>query len=443
MSRQAPQTHPPLPHWKLTLPIFPVWFWAVLLLGLAVRLYLAGFTEGTTDVRIWQDHASGIRADGLLGYYHKNEFMNHPPFMSLVVTALAWFAGVSGLSFGLLLRLPTVLADTGSLALLLRLLPATRYRMAAGSVYWLNPLTLIYSGYHGNTDSLLAFVLLLVFFFLSRGQHTTAALALGVSFWVKLPGLLLVPAFVFFLPNWRQRLRFSALAAAVGIATYLPFLVADPAVVWKNVFGYRGQVFQTPAGQPIWGMWIFLAHLLNHLSVQHAKAVLHYMLFYVNHDAFVVLGLILIWSWLRRADRTISQLALTSSGAFAFLYAFSSHWTWQYFAWSVPFWFLAGPWLGAVATLFAGSYIYGLYAYLCDNPWLLGHWDFLGHGHWPRYLELLRDAAWLFFIAGSCLLLGRAALAQATTLWERLHPTDTAPKQPVKSLPNRARARRA
>ena len=60
-------------------PSFHWWFWAVIFIGLAIRIYCAVFTEGTYDVGIWQEHADGVRQLGLIGYYHANSQMNNYP----------------------------------------------------------------------------------------------------------------------------------------------------------------------------------------------------------------------------------------------------------------------------------------------------------------------------------------------------------------------------
>jgi hypothetical protein len=37
------------------------------------------------------------------------------------------------------------------------LLPVSRYRFVAAASYWLNPLSITFSAYHGNTDSAVGF----------------------------------------------------------------------------------------------------------------------------------------------------------------------------------------------------------------------------------------------------------------------------------------------
>jgi len=91
-------------------------------------------------------------------------------------------------------------------------------------------------GYHGNTDSAVAFFLMLCVWLLSKEKLLGAATALGVSFWIKLPGLLALPVLLVVIPDWRKRFRFLAVSAAIALASYVPALIQDPVVVWKKRF---------------------------------------------------------------------------------------------------------------------------------------------------------------------------------------------------------------
>jgi hypothetical protein len=58
------------------------------------------------------------------------------------------------------------------------------------------------------------------------------------------------------------------------------------------------------------------------------------------------------------------------------VYGFSDSWAFQYFAWSLPFWFFLPPWFFVSAIALGTAYIYSLYWFVCGNAWLLGKWDF-------------------------------------------------------------------
>jgi hypothetical protein len=94
------------------------------------------------------------------------------------------------------------------------------------------------------------------------------------------------------------------------------------------------------------------------------------------------------------------------------LYGFSSYWAFQYFAWSVPFWFFTRRWFSVPAAILAGGYIYSLYWFVCGNPWLLGRWDFIGHSLWPEIVIAFRNLTFLFFFISACIFLLDAVYKQ-------------------------------
>ena len=117
-------------------------------------------------------------------------------------------------------------------------------------------------------------------------------------------------------------------------------------------------------------------------------------------------------AWLRRGRLAPRELGASVCGSFLILYGLTSFWAWQYLAWSVPFWFFLGWRFTALATLLLGGYVYGAYALFTGSPWLLGRWDFVGHGSWPMRLDVLRAASVLLCFISAGVLLVRAALAE-------------------------------
>src|SRR5439155_730200 len=83
----------------------------------------------------------------------------------------------TGIPFRILLRAPFALVDAGTAFLLLLLLGDCRWRFVAAAAYWLNPLSIIFSAYHGNTDSAVAFFLVLCVWLLSKKKLLGAASA--------------------------------------------------------------------------------------------------------------------------------------------------------------------------------------------------------------------------------------------------------------------------
>jgi len=379
-------------------------FWSAIAIGAAIRLYLVLFTEGTSDVELWEENARGVHQLGLISYYHAEPTANHPPLIFEVESLFYEAATMSGIPFRVLLRAPFAIVDAGTMLLLLNLVPASRYRLLVAAGYWLNPLSIIFSAYHGNTDSAVAFFLLLSVSCLARDKVAIAGFSAGAGLWIKLAGVLAVPALFLFLDGWRKRIIFLAGFGLTALAGYLPALIQDPRAVYAGVFGYRGIALQTVAGIPVWGLRVVFFSLLA--PPDKWPAALHLPVEFIMQNSWqIAIVLMLIVAWLRRSRRTVPELCATIAGMYLMIYGFSDNWSFQYFAWALPFWFSLGPYFFIPAILLGSAYIYSLYWFLCGNGWLRGTWDFVGHPYWPSALVAFRDLAVLFFFFSACLFL--------------------------------------
>lgn len=334
------------------------WFWIALTLGVCLRVYLVVFTEGTYDVSTWEEHAQGVLEHGLIEQYRSSEGLNHPPLACWVARSMVVVCQWTGAPFRMVLRAPVALVDVGTALLLGWLLRRTRYRWLAIAGYAVHPLAVILSAYHGNTDSLIGFLVVLAIVLASEDRPGLAGAAIGVSLWIKLPGLLVVP---------------------------------------------------------VWGVQNFLG-LLAYLPASRQPAATSAVFWLFDHNRETILVPLVGYAWMRRGERSPTGLGMTLAGSFAMVYAFTNNWSFQYLAWSVPVWFLAGPMFLAGATLLAGGYIVALYAYECGNPFLLGTWDFMGHPEWPHYLLFLRDASVVFFFSAAMIVLARGLRGE----WRRI-----------------------
>jgi hypothetical protein len=373
------------------------WFWLALALGVALRAWLVAATDGSFDVAIKRVHAGSVGAHGVLATYARSEILNHPPLMARFFAAAAALAESSGVPFRVWLRAPFAALDLGTALLALRLLRGSPWRFAAVAAYWLHPLALVFSAYHGNTDSAVAFFALLSLVGAVAGRPALAGGALGLGLWVKLPALLAAPALCLAFATWRERALFAASAAVVGGIGWLPELAQDPALLFRRIVAYPGTDVVTPRGVAVWGLW----HVLGLAGTPLARAAR-------AHNGLVCLAPILALAWLRRGRRSARELGTTLAASFALLYGTTSFWAWQYLAWSLPFWLFLDPRVAAAATLVLAAYVWGVYALFTGSPLLLGRWDFVRHAPWPPVLTALRDASVL-----ACLLVGWGTLARA------------------------------
>jgi len=236
-------------------------------LAFLFKLYLALYTEGTLDAAAFADHLAKIEEFGGTGVYRVggafNNPFNSPPFVIHFLKAIGWLTGATGLPFAFWLRLPCILADACSLFLIWKLLersslrrdsstrrdapPATRDGAPATRAvtpllliaFALSPVSIIISGFHGNTDPVMIFFVLLSAYLLeTRGGVRLAAIAFGLALNIKVAPLIFAPALCFYLPGTRKRIEYFGLATLVFLCGSLPYLLSDPALIARSVFGY-------------------------------------------------------------------------------------------------------------------------------------------------------------------------------------------------------------
>ncbi|MCH7600621.1 MAG: DUF2029 domain-containing protein [Myxococcales bacterium] len=375
------------------------WFFAAIAVGMALRLFFTFSTSGTLDVDIWHLHTIALAKQGLISYYQGGALIfNHPPPAAWLVATLANIADATGISFAALLRLPFSLFDLASVWLILRLLAGTPHARWVAAAYWLHPLAIIYSSYHGNTDSSIAFFLLATTLLVSRNQGLWAGAALGLCLWFKIPGILAAPVFFFALPDLRERLRFCLAGGAVALIGYGPALLMNAQAVIDAVLLYPGLRIHTGSGITTWG----LLNLYPDVGSLPAALRLPFVDFTqasLDYNSAICIAPIVLLGWLRRNERKPVALATSVAASFALFYGLTNFWAFQYLAWSIPFWLLSSRWLAVSASLFATVYIYGAYAWLCGDAFLLGTWDFVGKPDWPGWLIAARNTANLFFLA--------------------------------------------
>jgi hypothetical protein len=380
------------------------WLWLAFLLGAAIRIYLIVGTEGTYDVPVWEKHAQNVHDLGLASYYQKKRDFNHPPATGFMISWLWSLARETGIPFRIVLRAPLAIFDLATAVLLLRLLRENRRRYAIAAIYWLCPLSMIFSSYHGNTDTVVAFFALLALVCASQGRDALSGAAIGAGFALKVPTVLAAPVLFFSITGWQSRLRFVAACVGVASLLYLPGLVTDPVIVLRNVLFYGGLAIETPGGVKLWGIQSFYPMLLELPMAWHgpiAWILLHYYVF----NTPVCLLLVTIFAWFRRRETSPQARGASIGMAFSIFYGFTNYWAFQYFAWCVPFLLCIDLRFALPALAMMTAYIYGLYAWLCDNPYLRGQWDFMGHPYWPFWLLAIRDSCiGFFFLCGCCFL---------------------------------------
>jgi hypothetical protein len=386
------------------------WFWGVVAVGAGLRAWFVFGTEGTLDVVVWAGHAWEIRERGLIPYYHGGQYIfNHPPLMGEIFSRLYVLAALWDVPFRVFLRAPFALLDLGTALLLMQLLRMSAYAYARHllfALYWLFPLAIILSSYHGNTDSALAFFLLAAVVLVARRQPWAAGAAVGIGLWIKFPAVLALPALAFGLVGWRDRTRLVAAACVTGIASYLPALLQDAEIVIRSVFLYPGLQIQSTAGVRVWGSQVFYPEAES-LPVAWREGFRGLVRGIYRWNTLICVAAIALVAWARRERRQPLEIAGNVGASYVIFHGLTNFWAFQYLAWAIPLWLVSGWRFALPAALVTNVYVYVLYVWLCES-WLFdGRWEWYGKPHWPPAILTLRNAAVLFFFATAWLLIVR------------------------------------
>lgn len=357
----------------------PRYLAALAAVALILKIAIALCTYGSTDVLIYEADLKKIREEGAVALYRDGISTRwcgqvgqracppfiHPPFIVHALEGWGVLADFSGLPLRFWLRFTCAVADVGSLVLVLGLFRRKQSDAHARLTLALlaaSPIAILVSGFHGNTDPIMVFFMLLSIYLIeSRRPAWLAGAALGMGMNIKLLPVLLAPAALLALPGPRRRIEFGAGAVAVAVAGSLPVLAAAPEVVIGRVLGYGSQ-----AGP--WGL-----SLLAVASLQSPHFTwLHDL--YARHGKLLSLGLVLGASWW--AHSRCVQSALFARAGFVLSVFLSSipGFGIQYLAWLVPWVVALGP--GATATyyLVGGLFLFAYYTAAAGGfPWDLAN----------------------------------------------------------------------
>jgi hypothetical protein len=219
------------------------WVGAVLalgVLGLLARVPLVLASIGSNDMPTWEAFASEINQTSIGHLYDTNTLFNHPPLMGLFASTAYSLAQWLGVPFAWLFKAPMLLADFAT-ACLLYWSYRRRGPLVSAAVFALfccNPVSLLISSYHGNTDSLCASLLLLCAVLMDLRLGFFAGLALAASINVKLvPVLLILPMFA--CASSKRQAVFFMSGLSLGVIPFLPYLIGHWAGFYEHVLAYR------------------------------------------------------------------------------------------------------------------------------------------------------------------------------------------------------------
>lgn len=336
-----------------------VWLVVFIITAAAVfvlKAWMAFKTAGAADVSVWKDFLAHIKSCGVCVYEtgglmqytdgtRLNPF-NHPPFIIHFLRAVDFVSTVTGLRFETVFRLVTSLVDIGSAVVLYKLLQRDGLlRPWSFLLYLLAPATIIISGYHGNTDTVMIFFVLLTALLIEKPR--AAGVAFGMALCIKIVPVIFVPVFLLYLN--RNRRWFIVAAAATFLIASIPFLYESPILVAREVLGYRGFP----------GRWGWTAALYSSMGPGDLFRLI------TRIAAYVLLGVIAYFAV--RMNRGTKPPLSFQLGFTAFLFlAFTPAWGTNYMSWLDPFPVVLGFVPALLHYLATGSLLVYLY-FIKDN----------------------------------------------------------------------------
>jgi hypothetical protein len=353
-----------------------------------LKTTIAFTTYGTNDVTTFERDLAKLKRQGAATLYregitytsaertrYKNQPFIHPPFILTVLRTWGWLAKLTGLPLGFWLRFTSSMADVLSLVLVARLLkrlPRLKDTNLGLLAMALCPVSIVISGFHGNTDPLMiALVLLSVYWLETRRALWMTGAAMGMALSIKIVPVIFIPAILLYLPRMRERWRYLAAVATVFVLASLPYLVRDPILIGKTLLSYSS----TP------GLWGFSV-----LSVFFRDSATWGWLFrsYAAGGKILMLAAILCLS-IAINLRSNKPPLLLQCGAVVFLFLFlTPGFAMQYLAWLVPWVLALGIWPALVFYAMSGVFVVIVYNDWCGGfpwyaadalfrPWEVGH----------------------------------------------------------------------
>jgi uncharacterized membrane protein len=370
---------------------------ALAVVALALKLAIAYNTIGTNDTVFFYGFAQVLSQHSLEWTYQHSRYFNHPPLTAYYLrgiyflTEQRWCQEI-GLHFPFLLRLPGIVADFLVVLILLRI-ARTNFQIPTWvlAIFAISPVSLMVSGFHGNTDPVMVLPLVCAVWMSLRSRPILAGLFFALSCQIKIVPLLLLPAFVFFWLS-QGRIRDFLIPAAITMAVlWIEPLLNFPVLFAKNVLAYGSY----------WGMWgitycLRLTGLPEFSRVSFFDLELGQTLVITVLKMIIVLVAVIV-AWQRRHARGLAFVETLA-------------WTWlmffilapgvcpQYMAWLAPFILLVSPSLYTALVVSSSIFLFAFYNITSGGlPWSVALAMDESSQHWIVWSLL----PWSVLIAGA------------------------------------------
>jgi uncharacterized membrane protein len=370
---------------------------ALALVAMTLKLALAYNTIGTNDAVFFYGFAKVLNEHGLQWTYEHSRYFNHPPLTAyflrgiFTITEQPWCQDL-GIHFPFLLRLPGIIADFLVVLVLLQFRKIDiRIPIWALTLFALSPVSIMVSGFHGNTDPVMIFFLVCAVWMCLRDQSTLAGLFFALSCQIKIVPLLLLPAFVFYWWSQKQIRGFLITGAITTLVLWSEPLLNFPLLFAKNVLTYGSY----------WGIWgityLFRAtglpqfSRLSFFDLEPAQTIIMTLL-----KLFVVSAAL----WIAWQHRIARGRAFVESLAYSWIvfFIFAPGVCPQYLIWFAPFILILSPTFYTAVTIASSAFLFAFYNITAGGlPWKVALAMDDSQQHWTAWSLL----PWLVIVAGS------------------------------------------
>lgn len=282
-------------------------------LGFIIRFLILILSSGTNDIISWQEFASIIARFGLKYTYVNVRLFNHPPLMGYYSVLALKISQWLSLPFAYVFKFPMIMVDLVTALLLWKIFQkghvAARSTQKVIVSFSLSFIAILISAYHGNTDNLLAFMILLSAYFIDNKKPLLAGLIFAGSLNVKLISLILLPLYLFSFPIRKNFLRFCS-GLVLGLLPFVPILYCCSSSFYQNAILYN-------SGIENWGIDLFLIDAFSYIQLRQLS--LHIAQFYIPNGRFIIIGLLILLGYRNYRTQKLNIYELTLLGYALFL----------------------------------------------------------------------------------------------------------------------------
>jgi len=379
----------------------PTFIVVLALIALALKLALAYNTIGTNDAVFFYGFAKVLNEHGLEWTYAHSRYFNHPPLTAYFLrgifslTEQKWCQDL-GIHFPFLLRLPGIIADFLVVLILLQfrkiniLIPTW-----ALALFALSPVSLMVSGFHGNTDPVMVLLLVCAVWMCLRNQAALCGLFFALSCQIKIVPLLLLPAFVFFWLSQHRSRGFLITGGLTTVILWIQPLLNFPVVFAKNVLAYGSY----------WGIW-GITYLFRFTGLPQFDRISFFDLGLGQSVIMTVLKVIMVSGaiWLAWKNRQARGRAFVELLAWTWLifFVFAPGVCPQYLIWFAPFILILSPTFYAAILVASSIFLFAFYNITSGGlPWKVALAMDEAMQHWTVWSLF----PWLVIVAGAIALL--------------------------------------